>query len=200
MRILEAIDLNETIPIVALIYLLAMVGSLMIPQGGDLPRWAARIAGGTFVLYAIAGLVKWPPRSMVDVLVIVVKAILAGGLLWSVSRIALPAVFFIYERLIGDALREAEKAEERRYADQWWFMFDWIKKREFAEQQRLEEEAQAVESAPRPIDVEAVARDAKQRYERKLAVIDAASMGQDEREAAKRKAHQQYLRDLDGAL
>jgi hypothetical protein len=200
MKLLELIDLNEVVPIMALTYLLAMVGSLMIhPRSVD-ALWAGRIAAGTFIVYTLAGLVAWAPSRVSEALSIVVKAILAAGLVWAISRIVLPVFFFVYDRTVGAAIREAEKAREDLIAGRWWCIFDYIKRKDFEEQRRLEQKEKEGAAAPISVDVEVVAREAKKRYERKLAVIEAAAMGQDEREAAKRKAHQQYLRELDGAL
>ncbi len=201
MRILEAINLNETVPIVALIYLLALVGQQMTLPNSESARWSARVAGGTFISYAVAGLCAWPPSRVLDAVAIVVRAILAGGLLWTIARIALPSFFFVWNRSVGAVLREIEAARAKEASDRWWAYFSWVKEREYEEKQRqLKEENELQEERARPINRDAIAGEAKHRYEKKLAIIESANMEADEKVAATMKAKQQYFRELNEAI
>lgn len=199
MSILEAINLNEFVPIVVLIFLLEVVGNQMIAYRPETQRWALRLAAAAFIGYALAALGAWPPTEAWDVVAIVTRAMLAGGLMLAISKIALTAIGFLYDRTLGDYLRNLRAERQRKLADERWQLEHELRKQEYEMEQR-KLEGPPPPSPPPPPDREAIAARAKARYRAAIAIIEEAHMDELEHQAALKKAKQQYLRMLDGAL
>lgn len=198
MSILEAINLQESVPIVVLIFLLTIVGNQMIAFRPETHRWALRLAAAAFIGYALAALGTWPPAEAWDVVAIVVRAMLACGLVLAISKIALTAVGFLYDRTLGDYLRKLRAARQAQLEQERWEREHALRKQEYELEQRKLERPKP--PAPPPPDREAIAAQAKARYRATVAMIEEAGMNELEKQAALNKAKQQYLRMLDGVL
>jgi hypothetical protein len=199
MSILEAINLDEFVPIVVLIFLLEVVGNQMIAFRPETRRWALRLAAAAFIGYALAALGVWPPHEAWDVVAIVMRAMLAGGLVLAISKIALTAAGFLYDRTIGEHLRRLQAERQRKLDDERWQQEHELRVKEYELAQRKLERPKPAPPPPPP-DRDAIAAQAKARYRATIAIIEDANFDEAEREAAIKKAKQQYLRALDGAM
>jgi len=101
MNLLETIRLEEFFPILFVIYILHLVGLQMMGEDRQVNWWTHRLAAVAFVGYSVAGLATWSPRSAWDLVSLVLRAVLAAGLVLTVSRILLAMTFFVYRRTVG---------------------------------------------------------------------------------------------------
>ena len=138
--ILDLLESGDVCSLGCLIFLLAVVGAGMIGNRRELQAWGARLAGAAFVLYCIYGGIQFRPSDAQDVLWLVFRAILAGGVSLGASWICLSAFAFLRrflfeapaKRVRQRASRQRKHLTDARYEEQ---------QRE-RERLRLEQEAQ----------------------------------------------------------
>jgi len=99
-RILDWINLDEFLTLVVLICLLVFTARQMARPDSLVYRQARRLAGATIVLYAALGIHAWGLSSARDLLVILIRALLAAGVVFGTSTIILAVV----HQVVGDPL------------------------------------------------------------------------------------------------
>lgn len=205
MELLEFFNLQDTVPLLLLICLLEFVGKQMSGDDGTVLWWARGFAGAGFLCYAAAGIDAWHPTKAGDFLLIGIRALLAMGTVHGLARVLLPIIGFFYRHLWAIPAERHRKwmdEQEQRAAAEG-------AQRAKAEQEQAERERQAeaerrraeelARRPPPPTREERLAA-AKQRYDSTLGVLSSAGLDDIELTAAKEKAKQQYLRELDEAL
>lgn len=202
--VLDFFDLQDVIPLVLLIWLLAFVGGQMSTNEDD--RWWARgFAVVGFLLYCGFAIEAWQPSRAGDFLELGVRALLAMGIVHGLARIAVPIVRFLYKHLWAEPMAKqrawAEEKERRdaaeRAACEKAEAEQAERKRQEDEQRRRQEE---LANRPPPPTREERMESAKQRFEKTMRTLTAAGLDEIEMKAAHERAKQQYLRDIDEAL
>lgn len=97
--ILHFIRLEDGIELVVLAVLLASIGGNMANPSSKTYQRARRISAAAFLLYAGMGICEWTPSTAADVLLIVLRAMLAAGLSFGLALVTLAPISF----LIGQA-------------------------------------------------------------------------------------------------
>jgi len=128
--------------------------------------------------------------------VIVAAMLLSVPIGWVLLAVVVSLLFLIDLLIMAGVASARRREAERQAAD------ERRKKEEAEKQKREEKEAyeKALRERPPPPTQEELAEAARQRYERKLRSIEAAGFDAIELKAAKTKARQEYLRELDGIL
>lgn len=99
-ELLDWINLDEFLTLVVLICLLVFTARQMARPNLLVYRQAGRLAGATVVLYAALGIHAWGVSSARDLLVILIRAILAAGVVFGIGTIMLAFVHHV----VGDPL------------------------------------------------------------------------------------------------
>lgn len=92
----------------------------MIGNRRELRVWGSRLAAAAFVLYCIYGGVQFRPSDAQDVLWLVFRAILAGGLFLGISWICLSAFAFLRQFLFeapAKTIRERASSQRKHFTD-----------------------------------------------------------------------------------
>ena len=97
--VLNFVSLGDAVPLLLLTLILRVVGT---QAAGDDPN-AARVARGCgyagFLAYLVAGGVEWTPHHPLPVLELVVRAVIAGGLVRGLAAVLFPLVGKAWEAL-----------------------------------------------------------------------------------------------------
>jgi hypothetical protein len=88
------INLDEAFPIIFLIVLLSVLGEHM-PQNA----WPRQIGVTAFLAYIAFGVEAWGAPTVTAFSLIVVRAVLAAGLIYGFAGILIPFGIFIYEQI-----------------------------------------------------------------------------------------------------
>lgn len=178
---LDFVSLDEVVPLVLLIALLGFVGS----QGcGKLEtQWAGRIGFLAFVAFGIAGWAEWTPDGPSEFVTLALRSLLAAALAAAATTVVLPVVTFAWRSVVALFPKRVPKPEP-------------------VAEPKKEPQVEPVVAAPvpTPLTGEEKAAAAKQKYEAKLAMLDAAGLDPTERYSAGEKAKQDYLRELNEAM
>lgn len=141
--VLEWINLEDSLTLLVLIFLLIFIGGQMARPGSAVYGQARRLSAGTIVLYAALGIYAWGPSSAGDFVMILIRALFAGGVMFGTSLAILAAV----HQAIGDPIsaivakyRQWTEAGRRGAAEE-------RSNREMAERQRRDRE-EAARRAP----------------------------------------------------
>jgi hypothetical protein len=178
MFVLEWIDLGEFIPLGLLIGLLYFIGSQVSGDDPRIQRWSRAVSVLSFVAYAVAGISAWGAWNATELLLIVIRAMFAAGIVLGIARIVLPFAVFMYQQLTPSSVpREIEPSPPPPNP----------------------EPSEAPPTAPPPTREE-IAATALTAYEARLKVVENANLDEAELHAAKLKAKQQYLKELDQAI
>jgi hypothetical protein len=203
--VLEFFRLSEAVPLVLLICLLRFVGGQIAGEHAA-PRWWARgFAAAGFLSYAIAGIALWEPKTPHDFLRVGAQAVLAMGTVHGLALVTLPVVRFLYLQLWAMPLeRQRLLAEERaRKAESEKRTREAAERQKAERDQKVEEERRKQEEIanrpPPPTREERIAA-AQERFDKTLALLASAKLDDTELRAAKERAKQQYLRELDEAM
>ena len=183
--VLESLNLEDAVPLALLVSILWVVGSQMAKEYSIAQVGAKRIAACGFVAYAIAGIAMWAPDSIGEVLEIVVRALLAGGLLMGMSLVLLPIIAVLYRNTIARALNRKETEPEPPQPT--------------AASIAPVESPEPPPQDPAPTTAERASA-AQQRYDERLRVLATAKLDDLELKAAREHAKQQYLKDLDEVM
>ncbi len=203
--LLEFFTLRDTIPLVLLIGLLQFVGSQMAGNNSTVLWWARGCAAAGFLLFAGLGIEAWRPTRAGDFLALGVRALLAMGTIHGLARVTVPAICFLHLHLWATPLKNQRAWAEER-ARQAAAEKDAREKaeRERVERERLAEEVrrrqEEIARRPPPPNREELVAAAKQRHESILRTLESAGLDETELRAAREKAKQQYLRELDEAM
>lgn len=136
---LNWINLDETLTLLVLICLLVFTGWQMARPDTLAYRHACKSAAATLLLYGVLAVSAWGLSSAGDLLAIVVRAMLAAGIVFGLSSIILAAVYHTVGdpvQAVAGKFREWKAECERRVAQN-------EARREAAERARREREEQA---------------------------------------------------------
>ncbi|HYV34595.1 MAG TPA: hypothetical protein VE988_02760, partial [Gemmataceae bacterium] len=196
---------NELGPLILLICLLQLVGRQIAGSTSIFYRCARGFGAVTFLLYAGFGIEEWKPRTASQFFIIGVQAVLAMGTMHGLAIVILPFLHFLYEHLWARPLKR------RRFLDQERALKEAIEKQELdaaaskqaaseelkkLEQRRRDEEARR---PPPPTREESLAA-ARDRHDRTVQLLESANLDEAELRAARNRAKQQYLREIDSLL
>lgn len=98
-QILDFIRLEEAIELVLLATLLAFIGGQMSRPDSETYRKARKITGAVFLLYTGLGLFTWGLTGVTDLLLIVVRAVLASAVSFGVALVTLTPTEFLVGKL-----------------------------------------------------------------------------------------------------
>ena len=101
--ILDWFQLEDFFPLLTLIFLLTFVGGQMAPADNNTRKWSQFVFVGGFLAYACLGINAWGIPSVSDAVLIVTRAILAGGTAYGLGLIAISLGTFLWE--YGKAMR-----------------------------------------------------------------------------------------------
>lgn len=203
--VLDFFRLSEAGPLILLICLLWFVGGQIAGEHAA-PRWWARgFAAAGFLSYAAFAIDRWGPRTPSEFLTVGLQALLAMGTVHGLALVTLPVVRFLYVHLWATPLeRHRARAKERDQKVE-----AERQKREAAAQEQQDRERKAelerrkkeeiANRPPPPTRQERVAA-AQQRFEATLRMLSTAGLDDTELQAARERAKQQYLRELDEAI
>lgn len=182
MSIVSAINLDEFVPIVALIALLSYVGNQMTQCDLEI-RWARRLGAAGFIGYGILALFELHIDSTWSLVALVVRSMLAGGLVMSLSSVLIPALAFLCRSIVRTmpVRRQVEPPP-----------------------QQPEVPPESQEQPPPPVPRESALRQAADQarldYDLESQIVRSANLSEDEREAALTQVKQKYLQRLGEAL
>jgi len=188
--VIARVDLCSYLVVAVALHAAARQVAQHIPRFAPGMRWAAV---ATLLLAGASGYVEVRPMGGAEVIAIAVVAWICASAAALAAVVLLPPFASLY-----DGWREIQdrREEERR--------------REAARQRAEDEERRRLASLPPPIPppppppppptAEERAAAARRRYEHKLRIIDASPLDDAEKRAAREKAKQELLRELDGVL
>lgn len=142
-QVLDLINLDEFVPLLVLICLLLIIGGQMTRPDLAMHQLARRLSAGTLLLYAAMGICTWQPLSVSDLLVILVRAILATGVVYGVATILLP----VFQYVLGGTMSAIVQRNRQRAAESRQRAEQERAQREAAERERLEGEERTRRSA-----------------------------------------------------
>ena len=96
---LEWFRLEEFLPIVLIALILIFIGQQMVRPDSETYRRARYCTSAVFLLYAGMGIYAFGPASVTELLLIVVRALLASGVAFAVSLVALGPTTFIVRQV-----------------------------------------------------------------------------------------------------
>lgn len=186
------------------ILLLTIIGQKMVDSRPHLHPWGWRAAAAAFLAYGVYGLAKEEGITADQLLVVIVRGLVAAGFVLGPAWMALAVVGFSYEITIKPAIDAADEiAQQQR------------QRREEGERQRQREEAERLRAReredaerrqrecpppPPPPTRDERAAAARERYKHQLHLLEGAGLDALELEAGRDEAKQRYLRELNGAL
>ncbi len=134
---LEWFRLEEFFPIVMIVLILTFVGQQMTSPVSEAYRKARRITAAVFLLYAAMGIYAWGAESLTDLLLIVMRACLAGGVAFGMALVTLGPVAY----LIGQAKALIpSKAKPKQFEPQRPTFQSVAIPRDYAAEERAEKE------------------------------------------------------------
>jgi hypothetical protein len=170
LNFLEWINFDELPALVVLIGLLWVISGQMTRPNEATNRWVRRTAAVSLIGYAVMAMCAWPPSSVSELLVIVIRAVLATGFVTGLASILLPLAHGL-----GTEIQAAMKRHHDHY-------------RMEAEQRLAEERVRREAIERQPLDTEDPARrDSQSELLRQQAATEAAE-AQRERQAQIDKA------------
>lgn len=187
-------------------FLLVLIVTLVLAQkaGRMLPRFAkAMWWTGTGVLLAIAGTAysELQPRKADEIIAILGVAAIAGcatALVTAMTLTPMAAIGdWLYRQFDHWRSERLQKDLERRRADDERRLSE-RREQEQINRQKAEEEIRRAQ--PRPPSREERADAARQRHEQTMRMIESAQLDGAELEAARERAKQKYLQELDGLM
>lgn len=183
--ILEFINLEDFVPLALLVIVLCVVGSQMAAVSSTAQRLAKILAACGFVTFAIVGIAEWQAETPWEFLQVVIRSLIAGGLVLGLSLVLLPMLVVVYRNTLGLVLANGEMKPEQP-------------------QQRKERDVPVEKSDPPPPIPPPTAAErastAQQRYEERLRVLATAKLDDTELKAAQDRAKQLYLKDLNEVM
>lgn len=202
--VLEFFSVDHALSLLLLIELLEFVGG-RIGDSQSISWWARGFAAAGFLFYAAAGIENFAPRTPQEFLKIGVQALFAMGTSHGLALVTLPTVRFLYLHLLAMPLERSRAAVEQRARESEHEQ----QEREREERAQLERQQKTAEerrkqaelaNRPPPLTREQRMASAQERYDATLALLASALLDETELRAAKERAKQQYLRDLDEAM
>ena len=203
--LIEFFDLDDAIPITLLVCLLRFVGGQMDDRDSTVRWWTRGFAGAAFLLYAAAGVAHYAPSTAWEFAALALRSILAMGTAGAVACVLVPVACFFHRHLCAEPRRkERERAAEKARQDATDDHRREEAERERLERQRLDEEEsrrrEEIASRPPPPTREERMAAARRRHESTLALLEGSGLDAIELQAAKLKAKQSLLKELDGLL
>lgn len=182
--LLRFINFDEIGALLVLIIILVWTGAMMAEQQENTSRRAWRLSAAGFLIYEACAIYTWGADDASDFVLITIRALLAGALSLGVALIVLSTITGVIEILTPK---------------------DYMPMRpQLDDHQPTPLEIPAVPPPPPPPlpppTREELAKAALERYEEKLALIEKAKLHDFERDAAKERAKQQYMRELDEVM
>jgi hypothetical protein len=171
------INLDEAFPIIFLIVLLSVLGEHM-PQNA----WPRQIGVTAFLAYIAFGVEAWGAPTVTAFSLIVVRAVLAAGLIYGFAGILIPFGIFIYEQIPKP---EPELKPEIVIPE---------------EEEEPEPELEPPPPPPPEPTLEEKADAALAKLEKKRAVMKKAKLDAEEEKSLDLKLTQDYLKELDKAV
>lgn len=134
-ELLDWIRADELLTLLVLIGLLIFAGQQLTSPSSVAYRNARRLAGFSIVLYAALAFFTWPPASAADVLDVVIRSLLAGGVAFGAGTVVLGAL----SGLVGDPVAAIRSWFHRWKARSARQAAEGKAKREAAERERREQ-------------------------------------------------------------
>jgi hypothetical protein len=169
--LLQTLDEGDFMTILIVIGILAWVGGMMAHPGTAIRHWGWRMAGAGFVAYAIYAGVVLRPQEPEQWIHILLRGLLAGGLLMTLSWILLSTTAFVLRSIAAflrfSSLRATAAARRRQQTDE-QYRADMVR-------QQAEHRAQEQERARRSAEDARRCEDARLRcllaYDRHGAIL-----------------------------
>ncbi len=178
---LQLINFDELFALLTLIGLTVFIGAMMAERQPKTGGRAWKLSAAAFLFYAGIGLFTWGANDVSDLVVITIRAALAGALCLGLGLIGFSTVTGIKELLTP---KEKEHLQFRVV--------------EIAKPTSLQLPINPPK--PPPPTREELATAALARYEEKLALIDKAKLDDFERNTAKERAKQCYMNELNEVI
>ena len=137
--LLDWINPEEFPTLVVLIGLLIFTARQMVRPDSLVYRQASRLAGATIVLYAALGIHAWGLSSARDLLVLLIRAILAAGVAFGISTLILAVVHHV----VGDPMTAMASTYRQWTAEYHRRLAEEQARRQAAEAKRREREENA---------------------------------------------------------
>ena len=181
-QFLDWFQLSEFFPLVVLIFLLAFVGRQIAPASGDAQKRARVVFVMAFLAYACMDLCTSGISDVMETMLMVIRAILAGGIAFGLGSVG-----FSLTAVVQEYVESLQKTKP-------------LPSTIVAPIPEPDEPPPQKEPPPPPPTIDERAEQARQQYRHRLELIEKANLGQLEETAAKEKAKQSYLRDIDGVI
>lgn len=107
--ILEFVRLEEAIEVLVLIIMATFIGTQFTSPQSPEGRRAKHLAGATFLIYAGAGINTFGVTSATDLIVIILRASLAAGVVYGFALIVLTPVSLVWKHLKPKSVPRVEK-------------------------------------------------------------------------------------------
>ena len=203
--VLQFFNLGDALPLLLLIWLLHFVGGQMNGDNAAVVWWARGVAAAGFLFYAGGGIATWTPTKAVGFLTVGLQALLAMGTAHGLALVILPVLRFFYQHLWAQPLeRQRVLAEDRaRRVAAENEKLAVAAQHQAARERRAEEERRKQEEIarrPPPPSREERLTAARKRYDHTLHLLASASLDDTELHAARERAKQQYLREMDEVM
>ena len=117
---LEWINLNELPELIVLIGLLWLIGQEMTQPTEFSNRWVRRIGVATLLVYVVGAIQTRPPYHVADLLAILVRALLAAGMVGGLASILVPLFHPLFQKtfIVMDNRRLGLFARARQWLTQ----------------------------------------------------------------------------------
>lgn len=181
--LLDWFQLTEFIPIMALTFILTFIGKNMAADYEQVQRCNSWFTAIAFLIYASMGISEWGIWDATRAVVIAMRALLAAAVAYGVGSILFSVFFALWLQW------EVIKPKPKRPV--------WIEPAPIAPIEKLPEPKPPPPPPPSP---EERASRARTQYEERLELIAWANLGELEETAAKEKALQSYLKEIDKVI
>lgn len=109
--VLDFIELDQLLPVVTLILLLAFIGEKMAAGRKSALTWARRSAAAGLIVSAIVLIGHLNPATPSEFLVVAIRAIMAAGLCWSINTVVFSVASSLYSATVSPVLSQQRKAQ-----------------------------------------------------------------------------------------